>query len=103
MTYSGHYHRILLFRFCSETNADKYNSIFCVIQSFISNTVLFNIFINDIDNGIFSIGSLTDIVNPDPIEGYMNGVPIIVSNEQKILMLPMNHSPIPVHTDLEAS
>ena len=31
----------------------------------------------------------------------MNGVPIIVSDEQSILMLPMNHSPIPMQNDLE--
>ena len=40
------------------------------------------------------------IVNPDPIEDYMNGVPIIVSDEQEILMLPMNHSPILMCNDL---
>ena len=33
----------------------------------------------------------------------MNGVPIVVSNEQSILMLPMNQSPIPMHNDLEAN
>ena len=33
----------------------------------------------------------------------MNGVLIIVSNKQSILMLPMNHSPIPMENDLEAN
>ena len=56
--------------------------MFCFIQSSTSNTVLFHIFINDKGNGVFSIGSLIDIVNPDPIEDYMNDVPIIVSNKQ---------------------
>ena len=49
----------------------------------------------------FSIGSLIATVNPDPIEDYMNGVPIIISNEQSILMLPMNRSPIPMCNNLE--
>ena len=30
----------------------------------------------------FIIGTIIDNINPDPIEDYMNGVPIIVSNEQ---------------------
>ena len=33
----------------------------------------------------------------------MNCVPIIVSNEQAIFVLPMNHSPIPVCNDLKAN
>ena len=57
--------------------------------------------INAIDNGVFSISSLIAIVNPDPIEDYMNSVPIIVSNKQYILILPMNHSPVTMHNDLE--
>ena len=58
-------------------------------------------FINDRDNVIFSIGYLIAIVNPDPIEEYMNGAPSIVLTEQSILMVPMNHSPIPMHNDLK--
>ena len=49
----------------------------------------------------FCIGSLITIVNPDPSEDYMNGVPIIFLNEQSIIMLPINHSPIPMRNDLE--
>ena len=33
----------------------------------------------------------------------MHGVPIIISDEQSILMLPMNHSPIPIRKNLEAN
>ena len=33
----------------------------------------------------------------------MNGVPIIVSNEQSILMLPMNCSQIPMFNNLESN
>ena len=33
----------------------------------------------------------------------MNGVPIIVLNKQSILILPMNHSPIPMRNNLEAN
>ena len=46
-----------------------------------SNTVIFNRFINAIDNGVFGIGSPIAIVDPDPFEHYMNGVPIIVSKK----------------------
>ena len=48
----------------------------------------------------FSIGSLIAIVNPDTIEDYMNGVPIIVLNKQSILMIPMNHSLITMCNNL---
>ena len=44
----------------------------------------------------FSIGSIIDIANPVTIKDYMNGVPITVSNEQYILILPKNHSLIPM-------
>ena len=45
--------------FCSETNTDqRESSVFCVIQSSTSNTVLFIIFLHAIYNGVFSIGSL---------------------------------------------
>ena len=49
------------------------------------------------------IGSRIGIVNPDPIEDYMNGVHVIVSNKQPILMIPMNHSPISMRNNLEAN
>ena len=90
----------LLLLFFSETNTDQANRLFCVIQSSTSNNVLFNRFINARDNGVFSIGYLIDIVNPDTIEDYMSGVPIIVSNEKSILMIPMNHSLITMHNNL---
>ena len=99
-TPGGHYHQILFFRFCNETNIDRENCLFCVIQSSTSNNVSFNIFLNARDNGVFSIGSLIDILNTDPIEDYMNGFPIIVSDEQSILMVPINHSPITMRNDL---
>ena len=35
----GHYHRIIFFHFCSETNTDQANRLFCVIQSSTSNYV----------------------------------------------------------------
>ena len=79
-TSGGHCHWIILFNFCSETNTDQGYCLFCVIQSSTSNTVSFNRFFNARDNDIFSIVSLIVIVNPDPIEDYMNGSHIIVSN-----------------------
>ena len=33
----------------------------------------------------------------------MNGVPVIISNKQSILMPLMNHSPIPMRNNLEAN
>ena len=66
-TSGGNYHQIIFFCFCSKTNTDQENRLFCVIQSSKSNNIFFNIFLNARDNGVFSIGSLIAIVNPDPI------------------------------------
>ena len=99
-TSGGNYHQIPIFSFFSEANTDQTDRLFCVIQSSTSNTVFFKIFLNAIENDVFSFGSLVDIVNTDPIEDYMNGVPIIISKKQSILMLPINHSPIPMRSDL---
>ena len=102
-TPGGNHHQILFFRFFSGTNTYQENRLFCVIQSSTSDTVFFPVFLNDIENGVFRTGFLIVIVNPDPIEDYINCVPIIVSNEQSILMLPMNQSPIPMQNDLKAN
>ena len=64
--------------------------------------LFFNRFLNARDNGVFRIGSLAVIVNPNIIEDYMNGFPIIVLNEQSILVIPMNHSLFSVRNDMEA-
>ena len=72
---------------------------FFVIQSTTPNTILFNRFLNTIENGVFSIGSLIAIFIADPIEYHMNGVPIIISKKQSILMIPMNHSSITMRND----
>ena len=73
-TLGGHYHQIIFI--------DQENCLFFVIKSSTSNAALFNRFINDRCNGVFIIGSLIAIFNPDPIEGYMNGVPIFFLNKQ---------------------
>ena len=84
-------------------NTDQANHLFCVVQSSTSNTFFFNRFTNTRDNVVFSIVCLISVVNPDPIEDFINGVPVIASNEQDILMRPTIHSPIPMHNDLEAN
>ena len=101
MTSGGHYHKIIFFRFCSEININQENCMFCVSQSSSSNNVSFNIILISRDYGVFIIGYLIAGGNPDPIKYYMDGIPIIVSNEQAILMLPINHSSIPMRNDLE--
>ena len=97
-TPGGNYHWIIFCSFCSETNKYQENCMFFVIQSSTSNNVFFKRFINTRDNGVSSIGYLITIVNPDTIEEYMNDVPIFY-NEQWILMIPMNNSPIPIRND----
>ena len=102
-TSGGHYHHIIFFRFCYKTKKYQANCLFCIIQSSTPNTVFFHIFLNARYNGVFSIGSLINMVHPDTIQDYNNGVPIIVSNKQSILMLPMNNSRINIRNNLEAN
>ena len=80
LTYGVHYHQILLFRFLSEINTDQANCLLCIVQSSTSNTGFFNSCPNSRDNRVFSIGYIIYVVDPDPIEEYINCVPIIVSN-----------------------
>ena len=47
-----------------------------------SNNVFFDRFLNARYNGVFSIVYIIAIVNIGPIKDYMDGVPIIVLNEQ---------------------
>ena len=103
ITSGSNYHQIIFSLFCSETNTNQSNCLSCVIQRSTSNTVLFNNFLNARDNRVFIIDSMIVVVNPDPIEGYMIGVPIIVSNKLYILMLPIIHSEIPMCDDLESN
>jgi hypothetical protein len=98
------YNRILFFRFCSETNSNQNNRLFCVVHTNTKkNHQFFDRFANERDNGLCTIGSLIAIVNPDPIEDYMNGTPMIVTNEKAILLQPFVHPSIPMCTDLDAN
>ena len=98
------YNRILFFRFVSEKNSSQNNRLFCVVHLNMKiNHHFFDRFANERDNGLFTIGSLIAIVNPDPIEDYMNGTPMIVSYEKSILLKPMLHLPVPMCSDLEAN
>lgn len=97
------YNRILFFRFVSEKSSSQNNRLFCVVHlNMKKNHVFFDRFANERDNGFFSIGSMVSIVNPDPIEDYMNGTPMITSNEKAILLQPMVHVPVSISSDLEA-
>jgi hypothetical protein len=98
------YNRILFFRFCSEKTTDQADRIFCVVLSSRTNMFFFHRFPNARDNGICSIGSFIAIVNPDPIEDYMSGIPMITSNEQSILVSPpIAQMPVPMRDDLGAN
>ena len=83
------YNRMLFFRFVSEKQTDQLNRIFCVMQNSTTNQHFFNRLSVARDNGQCTIGSLIAIVNPDPIENYMRGIPMITS--------------IPLQNDLQAN
>ena len=42
-------------------------------------------------------------MNPDPIEDYMNSIPIVISNEKAILLKPMTYTPVPMSNTMEAN
>ncbi len=85
----GLYNRILFFRECSEQGSSEDNRIFCMVQlNNVKNTALFNRFPTERDNGMFTIGSLIGVVNPEPIDEYMIDIPMIVSHDKAILLKP---------------
>ena len=86
-----------------EKQTDQLNRIFCVMQNSTTNQHFFNRLSVARDNGQCTIGSLIAIVNPDPIENYMRGIPMITSSEQSMLLRPTFHSSIPLQNDLQAN
>lgn len=99
---SSHYDRLLFFRELTETDQDKNNKIFVIMQNFNSNENLFNRFPNARDNGKFTIGSILLIVNPRPITKYMNQIPMIETEEQAILAHTMILPKVSLMDDLDA-
>ena len=77
--------------------------IFVVMQNSTTNSVLFNRFPNARDNGGFTIGSILIFVNPKPIEKFMNGMPMLESQDQAILARPMVLKSIPFRNDLDGN
>ena len=77
--------------------------MFVVMQNSTTNNNLFNRFPNARDNGGFTIGSIIIFVNPKPIEKFMNGMPMLESQDQAILAKPMVCSAIPFRNDLDAN
>ena len=77
--------------------------MFVVMQNSNTNNFLFNRFPNARDNGGFTIGSIIIFVNPKPIEKFMNGMPMLESQDQAILARPMVCSRIPFRNDLDAN
>ena len=97
---STQYDRILMFRFVSETDNDFSNRLFYVMQNSTTNVTFFDRNTNFRDNGVCTISTLFAIVNPDPIENYMQGIPMITTKERAIILQPMVHRPIAMPNDI---
>ena len=97
---SNQYDRIMMFRFVSETPSDFISRLFYVMQNSSTNVNFFDRNTNFRDNGICTIGTLFGIVNPDPIENYMQGIPMITTKERAIILQPFVHRPVPMSNDI---
>ena len=85
--------------FLKQTHTQK-PYVLCKISK--SDTVFLNRFFNNRDNDFLKICSLITIVNNDTIEDCMNGVTIIVLEKHNIV-LPINHSPIPMCNNIKSN
>ena len=97
------YRTIYMFRVVSKENAETSNRMFHMIQNSTTNKEIFDRNAVFRDNGVISIGTVLIIVNPDPIENYMNGIPAITTKERVIVAKPMNHPNIPLSNNLEGN
>ena len=97
---STQYDRIMMFRFVSETPNDFTNRLFYVMQNNTTNVNFFDRNTNFRDNGVCTIGTLFAIVNPDPIENYMQGIPMITTKERAIILQPFVHRPVAMSNDI---
>ena len=92
-----------MFRVVSKENPETSNRMFHMIQNSTTNKEIFDRNAVFRDNGVISIGTVLIIVNPDPIENYMNGIPAITTKERVIVAKPMNHPNIPLSNNLEGN
>ena len=99
------YDRLMFFRPIYEGSQEKVSMdiMFVVMQNSTTNNNLFNRFPSARDNGGFTIGSMIIFVNPKPIEKFMNGMPLLESQDLAILARPMVCTPIPFRNDLDAN
>eukprot|EP00957_Ditylum_brightwellii_P094432 7190775-Ditylum_brightwellii.AAC.1 len=78
------------------------DNIFVVMQNARTNDSLFNQVPNAHDNGGFTIASIIIVVNPKPIKKFMDGMPMIESQDQAILVRSMALPSVPYCNALDA-
>ena len=96
------YRSIYLFLAVSERSPNQ-NRLFYMIMNSTNNTHLFERNTNFRDNGVISIGTLMLIVNPDPVENFLKGVPIITTKERAVVLQPMQLPEIPLKNSLDGN
>ena len=97
------YRSIYLFLNVSENHDSDQNSLFYMIMNSTSNTHLFERNTNFRDNGIISIGTLLLIVNPDPVENFLNGIPILSTMERAVVLNPRTLTQVPLSNNIEGN
>ena len=98
------YHRIFMFCVVSEQgDASESRQIFYMMQNATTNTELFNRNTNFRDNGIITIGTILMIVNPNPVERFMQNIPMLTTNERAIAIQPINHPTALMNNDLDGN
>jgi hypothetical protein len=82
------YRSIFLFLNVSEKQQGQ-NRLFYMIMNSTSNKDLFEHNSNFRDNGVITIGTLMLIVNPDPVENFLNKIPIVTTKERAVVFKPI--------------
>ena len=97
------YRSIYLFLNVSENHDSDQNSLFYMIMNSTTNTHLFERNTNFRDNGTISIGTLLMIVNPDPVENFMNGIPILSTKERAVVLNSRTFTQVPLSNNIEGN
>lgn len=100
---NANYTRILMCRVVAETNTQHDGKVFYVLQNSKENKTILDRNPALRDNGSLTIGSCMAIVNPDPIDKFLQNIPMISSSERVVILRQRRLEAIPYPTELDGN
>lgn len=98
------YHRIYLCRVFSDRFERHNSKLFYLLQNKTINTRLWELNPEFRDNGTIAVGTFIRIANPDPVEKFMQGIPMVTTNLAAYpLKDPRVYDSIPINRNLPAN